>query len=138
MVNGKCVECRGRRQPVDLRSRMNKPEGTPEGKPLRGNDAVLPAAGRVAVAGALLQRGCGGRHRGRRFPRRIAAGAIFVYDNNSTDHTAEFARAAGAEVRRETHQGKGNVVRRMFSDVDADIYVLVDGDATYDARAPAS
>src|SRR5262249_50849037 len=59
--------------------------------------------------------------------------AIYVYDNNSTDRTAEIARAAGAQVRRETRQGKGNVVRRMFSDVDADIYVLVDGDATYDA-----
>ncbi len=59
--------------------------------------------------------------------------AIYVYDNNSTDRTAEVARAAGALVRRETLQGKGNVVRRMFADVDADIYVLVDGDATYDA-----
>jgi glycosyltransferase involved in cell wall biosynthesis len=59
--------------------------------------------------------------------------AIYVYDNNSTDCTAEAARAAGAVVRRELHQGKGNVVRRMFADVDAEIYVLVDGDATYDA-----
>jgi glycosyltransferase involved in cell wall biosynthesis len=59
--------------------------------------------------------------------------AIYVYDNNSTDRTIEVARAAGAVVRRERHQGKGNVVRRMFSDIDADTYVLVDGDATYDA-----
>jgi hypothetical protein len=58
---------------------------------------------------------------------------IYVYDNNSTDRTAALAQAAGAVVRREPHQGKGNVVRRMFSDVDADVYVLVDGDATYDA-----
>src|SRR5260370_39759439 len=58
---------------------------------------------------------------------------VYVYDNNSPDHTAEVARAAGAVVRRETHQGKGNVVRRMFADVDAEVYVLVDGDATYDA-----
>ena len=58
---------------------------------------------------------------------------IYVYDNNSTDRTIDVARAAGAVVRRETHQGKGNVVRRMFADVDADIYVLVDGDATYHA-----
>lgn len=64
--------------------------------------------------------------------------AIYVYDNNSTDRTAEVARAAGAKVRFEKRQGKGNVVRRMFADVDADIYVLVDGDATYDApSAPA-
>jgi glycosyltransferase involved in cell wall biosynthesis len=63
---------------------------------------------------------------------------IYVYDNNSTDRTVDVARDAGAIVRREKHQGKGNVVRRMFSDVDADIYVLVDGDATYDsASAPA-
>jgi glycosyltransferase involved in cell wall biosynthesis len=59
--------------------------------------------------------------------------AIYVYDNNSTDRTMEAAAKAGAVVRRETHQGKGRVVRRMFTDVDADIYVLVDGDATYDA-----
>lgn len=59
--------------------------------------------------------------------------SIYVYDNNSTDRTAEVARAAGAQVRRETRQGKGHVVRRMFADIEADIYVLVDGDATYDA-----
>ena len=58
---------------------------------------------------------------------------IYVYDNNSTDRTAEVARDAGAVVRHESRQGKGKVVRRMFSDVEADIYVLVDGDATYDA-----
>jgi len=58
---------------------------------------------------------------------------IYVYDNNSRDRTAEVARAAGAVVRGETHQGKGHVVRRMFSDIEADVYVLVDGDATYDA-----
>ena len=57
---------------------------------------------------------------------------IYVYDNNSTDRTIDIAQAAGAVVRRETHQGKGYVVRRMFADVDADIYVLADGDATYD------
>jgi glycosyltransferase involved in cell wall biosynthesis len=63
---------------------------------------------------------------------------IYVYDNNSTDNTVAAARAAGAVVRRETYQGKGHVVRRMFNDVEADVYVLVDGDATYDAAsAPA-
>lgn len=68
----------------------------------------------------------------------LPAARIYVYDNNSTDATAETAARAGATVRREPLQGKGNVVRRMFSDIDADIYVLVDGDATYDApSAPA-
>ena len=72
------------------------------------------------------------------FRAALPEAAIYVYDNNSTDRTVEVARAAGAIVRRETHQGKGHVVRRMFTDVDADIYVLVDGDATYDApSAPA-
>lgn len=69
----------------------------------------------------------------RDFREALPQATIYVYDNNSTDRTAEVARAAGAQVRREPHQGKGNVVRRMFADVDADIYVLVDGDATYDA-----
>lgn len=58
---------------------------------------------------------------------------IYVYDNNSSDNTVANAMAAGATVRRETMQGKGNVVRRMFADVEADIYVLADGDGTYDA-----
>src|ERR1700682_2551691 len=67
------------------------------------------------------------------FRKALPAAEIFVYDNNSKDRTVEVARAAGAEVRSEQHQGKGHVVRRMFADIDADIYVLVDGDATYDA-----
>ena len=58
---------------------------------------------------------------------------IYVYDNNSTDQTVLCARKAGAIVRTEVHQGKGNVVRRMFADIDADVYVLVDGDNTYHA-----
>jgi glycosyltransferase involved in cell wall biosynthesis len=69
----------------------------------------------------------------RDFRAALPQAAIFVYNNNSTDNTAAVARAAGAEVFEEQHQGKGFVVRRMFTDVEADIYVLVDGDATYDA-----
>lgn len=60
---------------------------------------------------------------------------IWVFDNNSTDDTAAIAARAGARVVRERRQGKGNVVRRMFADIDADIYVLVDGDGTYDPAA---
>jgi glycosyltransferase involved in cell wall biosynthesis len=72
------------------------------------------------------------------FRAALPEATIYVYDNNSTDHTADAARKAGAVVRRESHQGKGYVVRRMFNDIEADIYVLADGDATYDAAsAPA-
>ena len=69
------------------------------------------------------------------FRAALPTATIYVYDNNSKDRTIEVARAAGAIVRSERMQGKGNVVRRMFADVDADIYVMADGDATYDAEA---
>ena len=72
------------------------------------------------------------------FRAALPDAAIFVYDNNSHDRTVELARGAGAEVRLERMQGKGNVVRRMFADVDADVYIMADGDLTYDpAAAPA-
>lgn len=71
------------------------------------------------------------------FRAACPAATIYVYDNCSTDDTAALARAAGALVRHESRRGKGNVVRRMFADVDADIYVLADGDGTYDAAAAA-
>jgi glycosyltransferase involved in cell wall biosynthesis len=67
------------------------------------------------------------------FRAALPSALIYVYDNNSADGTQEEARAAGAIVRSEALQGKGNVVRRMFADVEADIYVLVDGDDTYEA-----
>ena len=63
--------------------------------------------------------------------RALPHAAVYVYDNNSTDDTAAAARSAGAILKREERQGKGNVVRRMFADVDADVYVLLDGDGTY-------
>jgi glycosyltransferase involved in cell wall biosynthesis len=69
------------------------------------------------------------------FRAALPGAAIYVYDNNSSDRTRELAAAAGAIVRTERMQGKGHVVRRMFADVEADIYVMADGDATYEAAA---
>jgi len=69
------------------------------------------------------------------FRASLPDAAIYVYDNNSSDRTCEVAAAAGAIVRTEKMQGKGHVVRRMFADIEADLYVMADGDATYDAAA---
>lgn len=69
----------------------------------------------------------------RDFRAALPSAVIYVFDNRSTDDTAAVAAAAGAEVRSESRRGKGNVVRRMFQDIDADVYVMVDGDDTYDA-----
>jgi glycosyltransferase involved in cell wall biosynthesis len=69
------------------------------------------------------------------FRKALPSAQIYVYDNNSSDRTKAVAHEAGAQVRSERRQGKGHVVRRMFADIDADIYVLVDGDATYDAAS---
>jgi glycosyltransferase involved in cell wall biosynthesis len=66
------------------------------------------------------------------FKASVPSATVYVYDNNSSDQSMERAAAAGAVVRNERHQGKGHVVRRMFADIDADVYVMVDGDATYD------
>jgi glycosyltransferase involved in cell wall biosynthesis len=71
----------------------------------------------------------------RDFSVSLPQATIHVFDNNSTDRTAEIAAAAGAEVRKEPRQGKGHVVRRMFADIEADVYILVDGDDTYQATA---
>lgn len=89
-----------------------------------GRVAVLiPCQNEAAAIGAVV----------RDFRASVPAAQVYVYDNNSTDGTAAAAVQAGAIVRREPLQGKGNVVRRMFADIEADIYVLVDGDGTYDA-----
>ena len=71
----------------------------------------------------------------RGFRAALPGATVYVYDNNSTDRTREVAAAAGAVVRSESQPGKGSVVRRMFADIEADAYILVDGDGTYDASA---
>src|SRR6185312_2241976 len=71
----------------------------------------------------------------RDFRAALPGATVFVYDNNSTDQTKAVAAAAGAVVRSEPLRGKGNVVRRMFADIEADVFVLVDGDDTYDAAS---
>ena len=71
----------------------------------------------------------------RDFKAALPDATVYVYDNNSTDRTAEIAAAEGAIVRREPRQGKGNVIRAMFEDIDADVYVMADGDDTYPAHA---
>jgi glycosyltransferase involved in cell wall biosynthesis len=88
---------------------------------------LLPCFNEAATVSAVVES----------FRRSLPGATIYVYDNNSTDGTAEAARAAGAVVRHERYQGKGNVVRRMFADIEADIYLLADGDLTYDASAAA-
>ena len=80
-----------------------------------------------AIAGVVAQ-----------FTAALPTATIYVYDNNSTDATRERAALAGAVVRTETFQGKGNVVLRMFADIEAEVYVLVDGDGTYDAGSAAA
>jgi glycosyltransferase involved in cell wall biosynthesis len=72
------------------------------------------------------------------FRAALPSAIVYVYDNNSGDNTIDVAQKAGAVVRKEARQGKGNVVRRMFADIEADVYVLVDGDDTYDAAASAA
>ena len=69
------------------------------------------------------------------FKKALPTATVYVYDNNSSDRTREIAAKAGAVVRSERQQGKGHVVRRMFADVDADVYVIADGDLTYDPKA---
>jgi glycosyltransferase involved in cell wall biosynthesis len=72
------------------------------------------------------------------FARALPTAEIYVYDNNSHDRTRDLARNAGATVLSERYQGKGHVVRRMFADIDADIYVMADGDNTYHAQSATS
>ena len=98
----------------------------PQAEPAQPRIAVLvPCFNEEAAVGTVVAD----------FRRALPAAEIFVYDNNSSDGTVAMASEAGAQVRSERRQGKGHVVRRMFADIDADVYVLVDGDATYDAAS---
>jgi len=90
---------------------------------------------RVAVVDSVPERGPQHLPGGRDFRKHLPSASIYVYDNRSSDGTAAAAREAGAIVRHELWPGKGNVVRRMFADVDADIYLMADGDGTYDASS---
>lgn len=109
---------------------MTEPTGGPEiPAPDRAQVAVVIPCYNEAESVARVVRD---------FRSALPDARVYVYDNGSTDETAVLAREAGAVVRSEPRRGKGHVVRRMFADVEADVYVLVDGDATYDAsRAPA-
>lgn len=102
-----------------------KPESTtrvplPQGLKIA---VIVPCYNEEAAIGTVVEQ----------FRAALPGADIYVYDNNSKDGTIAAAKAAGAKVGIETRQGKGHVVRRMFGDVDADVYVMIDGDATYDA-----
>ncbi|MGV2288031.1 glycosyltransferase family 2 protein [Trinickia sp. YCB016] len=86
---------------------------------------LVPCYNEAATVGAVV----------RDFRKALPEASVYVFDNNSSDDTVALAQAAGATVRRVPLQGKGEVIRRMFADVEADVYVLVDGDDTYDAAA---
>ncbi len=101
---------------------LEQPRGTTE-SPARRVAVLVPCYNEEAAIAQVVEQ----------FHAALPGAVIYVYDNNSKDGTAAAARAAGAIVGMETRQGKGHVVCRMFADVEADIYVLVDGDATYDA-----
>lgn len=94
-----------------------------------------PATPRIAVLIPCYNEGAAIGTVVRDFARALPTATIYVYDNNSTDDTIAQATQAGASVRMETLQGKGNVVRRMFADIEAEVYLLVDGDGTYDAAS---
>ncbi len=97
------------------------------------SESVIQAAPRIAVLVPCYNEEASIEAVVRDFKAALPTATIYVYDNNSKDRTSEIAAAAGAVVRREPLQGKGNVVRRMFADVEADVYVMVDGDDTYHA-----
>ncbi|KPF88016.1 glycosyl transferase [alpha proteobacterium AAP38] len=97
------------------------------------SDSLTQGAPRIAVLVPCYNEEASIEAVVRDFKEALPTATIYVYDNNSKDRTSEIAKAAGAVVRREPLQGKGNVVRRMFADIEADVYVMVDGDDTYHA-----
>ncbi|MGH2714132.1 MAG: glycosyltransferase family 2 protein, partial [Thermoleophilaceae bacterium] len=99
-----------------------------------GADALVARA-RIAVLVPCLNEQGSVATVVRDFKAALPGATVYVYDNDSEDATSTTAREAGGVVRREPRRGKGNVVRRMFADIEADVYVMVDGDDTYDARA---
>jgi glycosyltransferase involved in cell wall biosynthesis len=102
--------------------------GFAPGKALRGNPVIavlVPCYNEALTIGKVVSD----------YREALPGAQVYVYDNNSSDDTAELARKAGAVVYNEAWQGKGSVVRRMFADIDADIYVMIDGDDTYDAKS---
>ncbi len=113
------------------------PEPTQDGsdRSIDGRPPSFRELGRIAVAIPCYNEAETIAHVVRSFRAQLPDADIFVYDNNSADRTADAARRAGAIVHHEHYQGKGNVVRRMFADIEADTYVLVDGDGTYDATS---
>lgn len=108
------------RQPTHLEAIEGGRAPLPEGVSVA---VLIPAYNEEAAIGQTV----------RDFRAALPGATVYVYDNNSSDQTVSVAAQAGAVVRRERQQGKGHVVRRMFADVEADVYVLVDGDDTYDA-----
>lgn len=104
-------------------------------EPARAGDRIGTGPGySVAVLLPCHNEGLSIRKVVQEFKAHLPGAHVFVYDNRSSDNTADEARAAGAIVRHEPWPGKGNVVRRMFADIDADIYVMADGDGTYETR----
>jgi glycosyltransferase involved in cell wall biosynthesis len=111
-------------------------------RPYNGHDKLIPCVKfvdgldvRIAVLIPCFNEEIAVQHVVRDFQATLPSAHIYVYDNNSRDRTVPLAQAAGATVRSERLQGKGHVIRRMFSDVEADVYLLVDGDNTYEAAA---
>jgi glycosyltransferase involved in cell wall biosynthesis len=103
----------------------------PSGEPVRGDD--FGQCVRIAVVVPCLNEQDAVAQVVRDFTTALPEATVYVYDNGSDDSTCRAARQAGAVVRHEPRRGKGNVVRRMFADIEADVYVMVDGDGTYDA-----